>query len=96
MSLFEAVMVYILMIIVMSVLRDLYSLILFGFLSSFISLSLVAIFDSSGVFSTTFFTGTTTVLTWIQVLYGTLTMVIFYKAYFVAWRGKQKHISEGG
>ena len=95
MTLFEAVIVYILLILVLSTLKDLYPLILFGFMVSFIALSLVSIFDSAGTFSTTTF-GTVTQLTWLEVLYGSLTMVTFYKAYYIAWRGKNKHISEGG
>ena len=95
MTLFEAVIVYVLLILVLSTLKDLYPLILFGFMVSFIALSLVSIFDSAGTFTTTTFSGTVTQKTWLELLYGSLTLVSFYKAYWIAWRGKQKHISEG-
>ena len=94
MSLFEAVLVYVILILVLNALSDKFSLLLFSFMVSFISLSIVSIFDSSGTFATTTFSGTVTQKTWLELLYGSLTLISFYKIAYVQYRIKNKQVKE--
>ena len=96
MSLYIAVITYIVMIVLLSCIRSTYPLVLFAFISIFMSLSINSLFDSTGTMATTTFT-TTGGLAWTQsdfmtLLYISLTMMIFAKAAVMNFSKKSKEM----
>lgn len=97
MSLYIAVITYLILIMLLICIRSLYPLLLFGFIVSFMALSVTSLFDSSGTMAITSFTTymgvSITQTTWIQVLYGALTLTIFGKT-IVLSRKKSNNLEE--
>ena len=99
MSLYIAVITYIMMIVLLSCIRAVYPLVLFAFLSIFISLSINSLFDSAGTMATTTFTtvaGTVyTQSNFMTLLYIVLTMMIFAKVGVMKMKKKGEDLGEG-